>query len=194
MTTTPHALRPQRADARRNHAKVLKAAREEFAGKGEGAQMPDIAQRAGVGVGTVYRHFPTKEALVEALVRDHFSRLADDAEAAVSRDGDPWDILVTLLRGCAGLCAEDRGLAAAVSAAPQVMVAAAQEETRLRAASHTLVDRARESGQMRRDATIDDVSMTMCSVAHVAEMENAGRPGFSWRRHLETALDGMRAR
>lgn len=201
MTTTPSALagigigiRPMRADARRNREKVLEAARAAFAADGQDAQMPDIAKRAGVGVGTVYRHFPTKEALVEALARDHFDRLADDAERAVQLEGDPWEIFVAQLTRCASRCADDRGLAAAVSATPEVMVAAATEETRLRAATGVLMDRARDRGQLRKDATIDDVSMIMCSLAKVAEMENEGRPGFSWRRYLEVALDGMRAR
>jgi AcrR family transcriptional regulator len=188
------AGRPQRADARRNQAKVLQAARDEFAACGPSAQMPDIARRAGVGVGTVYRHFPTKDALAEALARDHFARLADDAEAAVAREGDAWEILVTLLHACAARCAEDRGLAAAVGSSPDALAVAAQEQTRLHEATSTLTDRARARGQMREDATIDDVSMIMCSVAHVAEMERAGHPGFSWRRHLEVSLDGMRAR
>lgn len=197
MHATPSALadtaRPQRADARRNHEKVLAAAREEFAEHGPDAQMPDIARRAGVGVGTVYRHFPTKEALVEALARDHLTRVADEMERAAAREGDPWTLLVEVSEACGLQCAEDRGLAAALTGAHEVMLTAVDQHTRLRGATTTLLDRARAAGQLREDATVDDVAMIMCSLAHITDLE-ASRPEFSWRRYLEIALDGLRAR
>ena len=197
MTPTASAsdagARPQRADARRNHARVLEAARAEFADCGPDAQMPDIARRAGVGVGTVYRHFPTKEALVAALARDHFSRMADELERAAAREGDAWEILVEVTRACGKACADDRGLAAAVAGAHDVMIAAADENTRLRGATTTLLERARATGHLRQAATVDDVARIMCSLAHVADLQDA-RPGFSWERYLQVALDGMRAR
>ena len=195
MTATPSALvaKPMRADARRNHEKVLEAARAEFAAEGQDAQMPDIARRAGVGVGTVYRHFPTKEALVEALVRDHFSRIADLAEEAVASDGEPWDRLMRLANICGAQCANDRGLAAAVAGSREILGVIAEQETRLRAATTRLLDEGRAAGQVRADATVEDVSMLMCSLAYIADMENT-RPDFTWRRYLEVAFDGMRAR
>jgi AcrR family transcriptional regulator len=81
-----------RADARRNHEKLMAAAAAAFAESGLEAQVEDIARRAGVGVGTVYRHFPTKEALVEALAVQHFERLADIAEEALAEEGAAWEI------------------------------------------------------------------------------------------------------
>src|ERR1700710_2460976 len=81
--------RPLRADARRNREKVLTAARAVFSEHGRDAQMDDVARRASVGVGTVYRHFPTKEALIEALVVDSFERLAGLATDARGRER-PW--------------------------------------------------------------------------------------------------------
>ncbi|MBJ7330164.1 MAG: TetR/AcrR family transcriptional regulator [Solirubrobacteraceae bacterium] len=200
MTATPHlpgpiAARPLRADARRNREKVLEAARAEFAAEGQGAQMPDIARRAGVGVGTVYRHFPTKEALVEALAADHFSRLADDAERAVAHQGDdPWEDFMTLVERCGSRCADDRGLAAAISGSREILADAAEQETRLRAATTILLERARDAGQVRADATVNDVAMIMCSLAYIADMENEGRGDFTWRRYMQVAFDGMRAR
>ena len=83
------ALRPMRADARRNRRGILKAAREVFADHGHDAQIDDIARRAKVGVGTVYRHFPTKEALLEALVRERFAQIALSREAL--ERADPWE-------------------------------------------------------------------------------------------------------
>ncbi len=81
---------PLRADARRNREKVLAAARAVFSEHGRDAQMDDVARRAGVGVGTVYRHFPTKEALIEALMVAAFETIAEAAEAALEIE-DPWE-------------------------------------------------------------------------------------------------------
>ncbi|MEA2127784.1 MAG: hypothetical protein QOJ85_675, partial [Solirubrobacteraceae bacterium] len=89
MSTTVH--RPLRADARRNREKILAAAAAAFGQSGLECQVEDIARRAGVGVGTVYRHFPTKDVLVTALAEAHFDRLADTVEAALGDGGDPWE-------------------------------------------------------------------------------------------------------
>lgn len=199
MSATPPplagiAVRPMRADARRNREKVLEAARAVFAADGQDAQMPDIAKRAGVGVGTVYRHFPTKEALIEALARDHFERLADGAEATAAREGDPWALLLALVHTCGERCANDRGLAAAVGGNRDILADVAAEQHRLRAATTSLLERGKAAGQVRADATMDDVSMLMCSLANIADMENDGRDGFSWRRFADIAFEGLRAR
>src|SRR5918996_6567887 len=82
--------KPLRADARRNRERVLKAARAVFADQGIDAQIDDVAKRAKVGVGTVYRHFPTKEALVDAIVRERFEELAGYAQEALER-ADAWE-------------------------------------------------------------------------------------------------------
>src|SRR3954454_9994861 len=97
---TQVAGRPLRADARRNRERVLTAAREVFAEHGREAQMDDVARRAAVGVGTVYRHFPTKEALIDALVAEAFERLLGVAKEQARRDDNAWDALVTTLWAC----------------------------------------------------------------------------------------------
>ena len=74
--TAPDTTRPMRADARRNRERILKAARAVFADQGIDAQIDDVAKRAKVGVGTVYRHYPTKEQLLDAIVREHFEAIA----------------------------------------------------------------------------------------------------------------------
>ena len=102
--------RQLRADARRNHERILDAAREVFAEYGIDAQMDDVARRAGVGVGTVYRHFPTKEALSVELVRRKFRVMADVARAALGLDGEPFDVFADMLRLNAGVCAQDAAL------------------------------------------------------------------------------------
>src|SRR5687767_3365574 len=96
MASTVLTRKPLRADARRNREKVMAAARGAFAEHGSEAQMDEIARRAEVGVGTVYRHFPTKEALCGALIEDTFARLADEARAALD-EADAWAALTGLL-------------------------------------------------------------------------------------------------
>src|SRR3954451_7771001 len=93
--------RPQRADAVRNRASVLEAAKAAFAEEGLDADMASIAQRAGVGVGTVYRHFPTKEALLGALMSDHFERLVSIAEQAEAESASPWEAIERMVWTCA---------------------------------------------------------------------------------------------
>src|SRR5215213_9716410 len=89
--------RPLRADARRNRERILDAARFACAQKGASVQMDDVARGAGVGVGTVYRHFPTKEALIEALVAEKYRAAVENARAALEVD-DPWESFADLLR------------------------------------------------------------------------------------------------
>src|SRR3954454_19496399 len=102
--------RPQRADAVRNRASVIEAAKAAFADEGLNADMASIAQRAGVGVGTVYRHFPTKDALLGALMSDHFERLVWIAEEAEAEGATPWESVEQMVWNCAKRSAEDHGL------------------------------------------------------------------------------------
>src|ERR1700757_188784 len=91
------APRTQRPDARRNRAAVLAAAKRLFAEEGLDAQMPDVARAAKVGVGTVYRHFPTKDDLIAALVAERFERLAEKAREGAQAD-DPWEGISGFIR------------------------------------------------------------------------------------------------
>src|SRR5436190_23045316 len=109
------AARPLRADARRNRERVLTAAREVFAEQGRDAQMDDVARRAMVGVGTVYRHFPTKEALLEALAVDAFERIVVVAREILETIADPWEALTRTLWAGAEILAADRALADAMA-------------------------------------------------------------------------------
>src|SRR5438270_6387429 len=101
--------RTLRADARRNRQAVIDAARELFAEQGLEAQMPDVARSANVGVGTVYRHFPTKDDLIAALVAERFERLADKAREALEAQ-DAWEGVCAFIRFAAQIQADDRGL------------------------------------------------------------------------------------
>ena len=191
MSTTAH--RPLRADARRNHDKVLAAAAAAFAESGLEAQVEDIARRAGVGVGTVYRHFPTKDALVEALAEQHFGRLAAIAEAALEEQGDAWQIFAATIWSAARAAAGDIAWCEILGGRPSAVQAATRGRERLSAAMATLIDRAQRAGAMRSDATVEDVKTIMCGFGHVAAAQRAGAE-LNWERYLQIALDGLRAR
>src|SRR6202043_1828627 len=107
IQTPAEAERPLRADARRNRERILESAKAVFAEFGAEAQMDDVARQAGVGVGTVYRHFPTKEALLVELVREKFRLFAARAREALEQDGEPFAIFEDLLRSNAGTMAGD---------------------------------------------------------------------------------------
>src|SRR5688500_19673412 len=117
--TTEAPPRAQRADARRNREAIVEAARELMATDGTDAQMDDIARAAGVGVGTVYRHFPTKDDLIVALVGDRFARLAERAAEALSED-DPWEAFCDLMRYSAEIQIRDRALSEFISSTPEL--------------------------------------------------------------------------
>jgi AcrR family transcriptional regulator len=187
------APRPLRADARRNRVKILAAARAVFAESGVETQVEDIARRAGVGIGTVYRHFPTKDALVAALAEAHFDRLADTVEAALDDDGDPWDVFAAAIWRAAEPAAADVAWCEIVAGHPNAVGAALRGQARLAGATATLVARAQAAGGMRADATVEDVRTMMCGLGHIARAQREGAP-LDWRRYLEIALDGLRAR
>lgn len=190
MSTIAH--RPLRADARRNYEKLMAAAAAAFAESGLEAQVEDIARRAGVGVGTVYRHFPTKEALVEALAAQHFERLADIAEEALAEDGEAWEIFSAAIWRSARAAAADVAWCELIGGHPTVVQAASQGQVRLAEAMTALIERAQKAGTMRQDATVADIKTIMCGFGHVAAAQRAGA-AMDWERYLEIALDGLRA-
>ena len=103
-TASQLVTRPLRADARRNREKVLEAARAAFAEDGARGADGGVARRAGVGVGTVYRNFPTKDAMIAAITDLHFERIGALARTALDQEGDPWDVFVELMWNSARMC------------------------------------------------------------------------------------------
>jgi AcrR family transcriptional regulator len=179
-----------RADARRNREAVLAAAKKLFADQGLDAQMPDVAKAAKVGVGTVYRHFPTKDALIAALVADRFERLAEKAIEEV-RTADPWQGICEFLRFAAQIQADDRGLCEVMGSRPDLMDTAARA-VRLPELADELVKRAQRSGQLRPDLEWEDIPLIACglgSIIHTVVGPATGR----WPRLVELILDGLRA-
>jgi AcrR family transcriptional regulator len=191
LSTIDH--RPQRADARRNREKVLAAARVAFGKSGIETQVDDIARRAGVGVGTVYRHFPTKDALVEALAVAHFEQLADTVEGALHRDDDPWTVFTETIWSAAAPATADVAWCEIIAGHPRSLEAAADAQQRLATATATLIARAQATGAMRPDATVADVKTIMCGFGHIAASQRVGAP-VDWTRYLTIALDGLHAR
>jgi AcrR family transcriptional regulator len=183
---SPTAERPLRADARRNRERILKAARTVFAHQGIDAQIDDVAKRAKVGVGTVYRHFPTKEVLVDALVRERFEEIAGYATEALERE-DAWEGFSELIWRAAERNAEDRCFCDVVAFTDQSRIV---EETGLARSVDELMARAKTQGQLRADASQMDIPIMMAGCSSV--MRAFPGPDL-WRRYLTLMLDGLRA-
>jgi AcrR family transcriptional regulator len=184
------AGRALRADARRNRQAVIDAARTLFADRGLDAQMPDVARAANVGVGTVYRHFPTKDQLIAAIAAQQFERMAErgrkDLELA-----DPWEAISDFIRFAVQIQADDRGLCEVMSSRPELMNTAAQAAG-LPELGDQLVKRAQRSGHLRPDLDWQDLPMIACGLGHITH----GGPPASvgrWPRLIEIILDGLRA-
>ena len=180
----------QRADARRNRAKVLVSAQKLFAEQGLDAQIDEIARDAGVGVGTVYRHFPTKEDLLQALADERFVGLAQAADAALEAE-DPGDGFVEFMTYSGRVMAEDRGLSEAMDQLPGLCRVAAERVEMLRRTGEVLA-RAQESGDIREDLVAEDISALICGLGRAVRSE-VERPTMSWERYLEIMLAGLRA-
>jgi AcrR family transcriptional regulator len=175
-----------RADARRNHGRVLSAARKCMARDGLEAGMEEIARCAKVGVGTVYRHFPNKDDLVEALAADRFQRLAELAREALERE-NPGQAFDEFVRTSARIQSEDRALSEVLTSRPETMRRAAEGVDMLGLVGEVL-GRAQAAGAIREDATPEDIPMLMCALAGTYR-----NPFNDPERYVSIVLDGLRA-
>jgi AcrR family transcriptional regulator len=183
--------RPRRADARRNRERILESARAVFAEYGPDAQIDDVARQAGVGVGTVYRHFPTKEALLVELLREKFRLFAARGREALEHDGEPFAVLEDLLWRNAETAASDAAVQHALAGAGEhIWIQAQAEQQELLAVTGELIARARRAGTIRQDLEANDIAMLMCGLCSTM----GDKPGFDWRRHLDLVIDMLRAR
>jgi AcrR family transcriptional regulator len=187
-------MRPMRCDARRNRERIVEAARAAFAEQGPDAQIDDIARRAEVGVGTVYRHFPTKDALVRELLRLKLTALRDRARRKLAESGDPGEAFVGFIREQAEVIAKDAALQRTLWAeTKETLVPVAPLMGEVNDAVGELIARAKEAGAIRSDLQVDDVRTFMCGLGAIMAADARGVMPFDWRRQLEFMLDGMRA-
>jgi AcrR family transcriptional regulator len=183
--------RPLRADARRNREAIVVAARELFAQHGPATPMDDIAARAGVGVGTVYRHFPTKEALLTELVAEVFRGFT---VAAVRAQGvsDPWTAFEGMLRDCLASMQRDAAGRDAIMRSDEIIWEGVEaDKAELNAAMQVVIDRAIADGSLRPDFSAADVGPLLCGITatmHFMEGE------ATWQRQLDIMLAGGGAR
>jgi AcrR family transcriptional regulator len=197
---------PLRVDAQRNLRLVLSAARDVFGELGYGAPMEEVARRARVGVGTVYRRFPNKEALVRYIAEEETQRLTDSAREALALEGEPWGALEGFVQRSAAagtgrllppelLAAGTSDCGGAGERVPQQRAVASErdEETReLLAAVAQLVERTRAAGELRADVTVADLMLVIATTP--PRLEDPARRTAAGRRLLEILLQGLRAR
>ncbi|NIZ92870.1 TetR/AcrR family transcriptional regulator [Kineococcus rubinsiae] len=182
--------RPLRRDAERNRRRLLDAARDVFADRGFAATLDDVAHAAGLGVGTVYRRFPDKDALVEALFEERITGLVELAEEA-ARAEDAWEGLAGFLVASSERMAEDRGLRQVVMSPHHGRAGVALARSQLAPRVEGLLRRAQESGQLRPDVAASDVVTTLEAVQVAAEIGGTAHPEH-WRRLFAVLLDGLR--
>ncbi|MEV8552536.1 helix-turn-helix domain-containing protein [Streptomyces glaucescens] len=213
---------PLRVDAQRNLEHVLRAAREVFGELGYGAPMEDVARRARVGVGTVYRRFPSKDVLVRRIAEEETSRLTDQARAALGQEDEPWSALSRFLRtsvasGAGRLLppqvlrvgvAEDGGAGPDEARVPQQRTQPGGGELRLVPEQSAavddagaaalldvvgqLVERARAAGELRPDVSVSDVLLVIATAA--PSLPDAAQQAAASARLLDILLEGLRSR
>ncbi|MEU9338031.1 helix-turn-helix domain-containing protein [Streptomyces sp. NPDC048290] len=213
---------PLRVDAQRNLEHVLRAAREVFGELGYGAPMEDVARRARVGVGTVYRRFPSKDVLVRRIAEEETSRLTDQARTALGQEDEPWSALSRFLRtsvasGAGRLLppqvlrvgvAEEDGPDEARVPAQRVQPGSGElrlvpEETSVSAEDDAgaaalldvvgqLVERARAAGELRPDVSVSDVLLVIATAAPA--LPDAAQQAAASARLLDILLEGLRSR
>jgi AcrR family transcriptional regulator len=188
LSTEPLVARPKRADARRNYEKVLAAARDAFAEGGESTALEEIARRAGVGIGTLYRHFPNRQALLEALYADEVEELC--RSAAGLEEADPWDALSGWFERFIGYMATKQALAGEllnyVGRDAELFKAS---KAALFEAGEPLLRRAQEAGVVREDVGFAEVLQMVMGISKIP----AADPEQN-QHMLRIALDGLRYR
>lgn len=184
--------KPLRKDAERNRQRVLAAARELFAERGLEVTMDDIAHRAGVGVGTVYRRFPDRELLIDALFEDTLGRMLALAEEALEID-DPWEGFVYFFEHALEMQTANRGLKGLLFSTAHGRERVAHARERIDPIARQLVSRAKASGHLRPDVSHTDMPLLSFSVGTTDDFAGHVAPEL-WRRYLGIVLDGLRTR
>lgn len=181
-------VRPMRADAARNRARVLEVAYETFAAEGVGVPIDEIARRAGVGAGTVYRHFPTKEALFQAVFEDRVRHIVDEGRALVASEG-PGEALYAFMRGMLQTGTADHGLFDALASYGfDVEAATTGAEKEFLVVLDELLVAAQQAGTVRADVGVPEVKALLMVCKSNYEYGN----GVA-ERVVDVIIDGLRA-
>jgi AcrR family transcriptional regulator len=182
--------RPLRRDAERNRQRILQAAAQIFTERGLQATLDDVARHAGVGVGTVYRRFPDKEALVETLFTERLDQLVGFGEQGLA-DPDPWAGFTGFLERAGTVIAGDRGLRQILMFATYGHDRVNQARARLLPVVSKMLERAQEAGVVRADLRPTDVPVIEFMLSSAAEYAIQVRPEI-WRRYLALIIDALR--
>ena len=184
------AARPLRRDAERNRRRILQAADEVFAERGLEATLDDVARHAGVGVGTVYRRFPDKASLADALFEQRIDAILELAKHA-HNEPDPWLALTSFLEDAAEMLSADRGLRQILMFAASGHDRVAYARDRMRPAVDRLLKRAQAEGLVRDDLSATDIPVIEFMLGGLTEYAGHVRPTI-WRRYLVLMLDALR--
>jgi AcrR family transcriptional regulator len=191
MTGMATGAKPLRADAARNRDKLLAAAAQTFAESGLNAPLEEIARRAGVSIGTLYNHFPTREAFFDVIFPERLGALDRIAAAALAAD-DPWAGFVGFLEGLFTLQATDRGMNDALA---QRFPVSAEMKAACRSGfdqAERIIARAKDDGSLRADFESQDLVTLVWAMSQVIRESMDAAP-LAWKRHLAFFLDGLRA-
>ncbi|KAA0024362.1 TetR/AcrR family transcriptional regulator [Antrihabitans cavernicola] len=180
-----------RADAARNQQRILSSARELFATRGLDITLDDVAEHAGVGVGTVYRRFANKQELIDGVFDHNIQNLAEQAELAFNNP-DPWDALVQFFEYACRNMAINRGFGEVVLGMDNGLERVACMRERVQPAVEKIVDRARQSGALRPDVESGDFLALIHMVEAIADFARNVNSEV-WRRYFALMLDGLRA-
>jgi AcrR family transcriptional regulator len=183
----PLRQRPMRADARRNYERLVATAAAAFAERGAEASLDDIARRAGVGSGTLYRHFPTRQALLEAVYREQVDLLCGQADELLG-SASPAEALETWLRAVAEYAATKRGLGAMMTDMDSEVLSYCRG--RMRESGSALLERAQRAGAVRGDVDLSDLLKLLSMIAVSNDHSPDGRARSE--RLLAVVMDGLR--
>ena len=185
------AAAPTRSDARRNRDRVVAAALELFASRGIDVSVREIASAAGVGLATVYRHFPTRDDLVDAALVEAFAECIAIAEDALEAES-AWEGLTSFFEGTLGLHAGNRGFIDVVETQERGRERSKAMRARMRSLLAKLIARAQAEGTLRPDFTPQDATLVFWACDRTIELVGGVAPD-AWRRQLSFILDGLRA-
>jgi len=186
---TPTRCKPLRKDAVRNRELILKAARDLFAQRGLSASLNDIAHHAGVGVGTVYRHFPDKDQLVEGLFEQRIEDLVTRMEQALA-DPDPWHGLTSFIRYSCDMQACDRGIKDLLTGGHVGLERISKIRARLMPMGEELVTRAHACGRLREDIHAPDLPLIQAMMSALIDASAEIEPAL-YRRYLDIMIRGI---